>query len=76
MELIKNLSIMLENEQIFFPADDKQLIHELEAFQYELLPSGKFRYNAPEGLHDDEVNALMLAAWGLKQEQNVAIQFL
>ena len=75
-DLINNLSVMLENEEIYYPADDKQLINELEAFQYELLPSGKFRYNAPEGLHDDEVNALMLCAWGLKSDKEIEISFI
>ena len=76
LDLIKNLSVMLENEKIYIPVEDKQCINELEIFQYEQTPSGKFRYNAPEGMHDDEVNALMLAAWGLKNQGGIEINFL
>ena len=42
----------------------KVLVDELEAFEYDILPSGKMRYNAPSGLHDDCVTSLGLATWG------------
>lgn len=73
--LIENLSIMLDNGEIWFPGDPAKkefspelqvLKSELEAFTYELSPSGNIQYNAPEGLHDDTVLALALAAWQLK----------
>ncbi len=77
--LIENLSIMLDNGEIWFPGDpDKkefsttvdsqfpELKNELESYTYELTPSGLISYNAPEGLHDDCVVALALAAWQLK----------
>jgi hypothetical protein len=35
---------------------------ELEAFTYDILPTGKVRYSAPMGMFDDCVTALMLAA--------------
>lgn len=76
MALIKNLSIMFENEEIFIPKEDKQMINELEIYQYNQLPNGKFQYGAPEGLHDDEVTALMLVAWGLKKEIEPQIIFV
>jgi hypothetical protein len=38
------------------------LWHELEAFTYDILPTGKVRYSAPMGMYDDCVTALMLAA--------------
>jgi len=76
LNLIKNLSVMLENEEIKIPAEDKQCLNELETFEYKLMPSGKFTYNAPEGMHDDEVNALMLACWGLKNRGGVEIDFI
>ena len=74
-ELIENLSIMFDNGEIFFPGnqvtkefryDLRILQSELEAYTYDLLPSGLIRYNAPEGLHDDCVIALALAAWEIK----------
>jgi hypothetical protein len=74
--LIENLSIMLDNGEIWFPGDPEKkeftpelqaLKSELEAFTYELSPSGLISYNAPEGLHDDCVIALALAAWHIKR---------
>ena len=41
------------------------MIEELKCFSYELLPSGKLRYEAPEGLHDDGVISLALAIRGM-----------
>lgn len=61
--LVVALMNAMEKGEIRYPADDV-LIGELEAFTYEELPSGKFRYSAPEGLHDDCVMALALAVWG------------
>jgi hypothetical protein len=49
------------------PVDQIQnLFTELEQFTYEILPSGKIRYSAPSGKHDDEVYSLALAVWYLK----------
>ena len=42
-----------------FPA----LGEELEAFSYEVLPSGKIRYSHPNGFHDDCVISLGMANW-------------
>lgn len=61
--LVTALAVALERTEISYPADDV-LLGELEAFAYEELPSGKFRYSAPEGLHDDCVISLGLAVWG------------
>jgi hypothetical protein len=77
--LIENLSIMLDEGTIWFPGDPKRkefdtkindqfpiLKSELENFTYKITPSSHIQYNAPEGLHDDCVIALALAAWQLK----------
>ena len=79
--LIENLSIMLDNDEIHFPGDPENkefttaepygldfptLKSELETYSYELTPTGAVTYGAPEGLHDDCVIALALAAWQLK----------
>ena len=61
--LVVSLMNAMEKGEISYPLDDV-LIGELEAFGYEELPSGKFRYSAPEGQHDDCVMALALAVWG------------
>lgn len=61
--LIENLRLALEQGSISIP-DDELLIEELEAYEYQVLPSGTLRYSAPEGKHDDTVIALALALWG------------
>lgn len=40
---------------------DQTLINELQSFEQEKLPSGVFRFSAPEGMHDDMVMSLALA---------------
>lgn len=62
--LIDNLAIRLEAGTIRL-MDCPELVSELLAFEYEVLPSRKVRMQAPEGMHDDGVIALALAAWGL-----------
>jgi len=87
--LIENLSIMLDNGEIWFPGNPEThefstqlneqfpvLKSELESFTYELLPSGLIRYGAPEGLHDDACLTLALCAWQLRNVGgNVEIGF-
>lgn len=68
-ELVKGLAVDLENENIFIPAEDKNCIAELEYYQYEQMATGKFRYGAPEGLHDDDVTALMLMSKALMDKK-------
>lgn len=65
-DLVQNLAVMIEQGAVKYPEIDV-LLHELEFYQYEMTPSGKFVYGAPDGYHDDAVTALMLAAWLLKQ---------
>lgn len=45
--------------------NDPMLIGELQAYEAERLPSGKFRYGAPSGMHDDMVMSLALAWHGI-----------
>ena len=64
--LIENLSLVLDERGITI-ADDPAtgvLVNELKAFAYEMGKTGRIRYGAPEGLHDDCVISLALAAWG------------
>lgn len=65
MNIITSLQVAFEQGQISFP-NIPVLINELEAFEYEMLTSGKFRYSAPEGYHDDCVISLSLANWGVE----------
>jgi hypothetical protein len=62
--LIDNAVLLVENRQVTFP-DLPALIAELEAYEYERLPSGHLRMTAPEGMHDDCVIAFALACWPL-----------
>ena len=66
-ELIELISISIEQGFITYP-EIPQLIQELESMAVELLPSGKFRYSAPQGYYDDSVMALGLALNGMKDK--------
>jgi hypothetical protein len=59
-QIVQALALAFERGDIRIP-DDAALIGELEAFEATRLPSGKWRYSAPDGMHDDTVIALALA---------------
>lgn len=65
--IIEQLIVAIEQGLISIPncPDTKFLIDELKCFTYEMLPSGKIRYTAPDGLHDDGVISLGLAIRGM-----------
>jgi len=58
-QIIENLSLAFERGAIEI-VNDPVLIGELQAFEMARLPSGKTRYAAPEGMHDDCVMSLAL----------------
>lgn len=63
--LIENLAKMLESDRLRIIPNEQQL-QELETFTYTINPeTQRYRYNAPEGLTDDIVNALALSVWDL-----------
>jgi hypothetical protein len=62
--LIDNLALMLEQGRLRL-MDIPEQTAELTAFEYEVLPSRKVRMQAPEGMNDDIVIGLALAAWGM-----------
>ena len=66
-ELIEQLIVAIEQGLIGIPGcpQTEFLVDELKAFSYEMLPSGRFRYEAPSGLHDDGVISLGLAVRGI-----------
>lgn len=68
-DLIENLSQMIETKQLTYP-NIPELINELGMFGYHRRASGTYEYSAPDGYHDDCVNALALAAWQLKNSHN------
>lgn len=59
-DLINTLSLALERDKLAI-LPDPVLLHELQAYTMERLPSGRYRYSAPPGGHDDTVIALALA---------------
>ena len=61
--LIEKLKVAIEMKMIKIP-DIQVLIEELIAYESIALPSGNYRYSAPEGKHDDCVISLALALWG------------
>jgi hypothetical protein len=67
MNLITSLQVAFEKSELSFPQIEV-LIDELEAFEYEMLPSGKFRFSAPENYHDDCVISLALANWAKNRQ--------
>lgn len=68
------LQLAFEREEIGIP-DDSVLIGELEAYKATRLPSGRWRYEAPEGMHDDTVVALALAYEAANRPARISIQY-
>jgi hypothetical protein len=66
--LVEQMMIAIEQKLISIPDHEKTkvLIDELKDFTYTLLPSGKIKYEAASGHHDDCVISLGLAIWGIK----------
>jgi len=71
-DVIVALQLAFERGDIGIP-DDDVLIGELQAFEATRLPSGRWRYEAPEGLHDDCVISLALAWEAANRPQNVRV---
>lgn len=58
------LALAFERQEIEI-INDPVTVGELQAYEMERLPSGTFRYNAPDGMHDDTVMSLALAYHGV-----------
>jgi hypothetical protein len=58
--LMQALAVAIQSRAIGYP--DGPIRHELEAFEFDVRPSG-VRYSAPDGFCDDCVCALALANW-------------
>ena len=71
-QLVEHLSVQIEQEAISFPPI-KEIIHELEIFQYEITRAGNIRYSAPQGYHDDCVMSLALAVWKARRTNTPTI---
>lgn len=60
--MISAVEVGIDQHQLWFP-EDPTVRAEFAAFDYEKLPSGLYKYGAPEGQHDDTVTAAILAHW-------------
>jgi hypothetical protein len=58
--LVENLAAGIEAGEVTVPAET-MLATELGVFEYETTSAGNIRYGAPEGHHDDTVDALAMA---------------
>ena len=67
--MINYLSNKIEKQEISYP-DIPELVDELRIYEYEVLPSGRLRMNAPSNKHDDCVISIGLAVWQLKDAFN------
>jgi len=63
-DIIEKLSIWIEQKRIKMLKIDDTLF-EFDNFSYEIGPTGRIRYTAPEGYNDDIVIAHALAVWSM-----------
>lgn len=71
VELIENLKLRFALQQVTIP-EERELIRELEAYKYSLTPSGRVKYEAPQGFHDDTVISLALSIWNKVPHKTLA----
>lgn len=64
-DLIEKLSIWIEQKRVHILNVEEALL-EYDNFNYEVGDTGKIRYGAPQGFHDDIVIADALAIWSLQ----------
>ena len=69
--MVQNLMLLIEDGVLRVPwplyqtdsvTDTAHIWKELEAYSYVITATGRIRYEAPRGFHDDCVTALFLAA--------------
>lgn len=64
-DIIEKLSIWIEQGKMrMLPI--QETLYEFDNFSYEIGPSGKVRYGARQGFHDDIVISHALSIWGLQ----------
>lgn len=60
-KMVRQLGADLDSGEAFVLPEQ---LEEFKHYTYTISPSGKFKYEARAGHHDDEVSAKMLANWG------------
>ena len=80
--MLQNLMLLIEEGVLRIPKpgtiadpshDTTHLWRELEAYSYSITSTGRIRYEAPRGFHDDCVTALFLAASSMPLMMNATI---
>tara|TARA_B100001248_G_scaffold80626_1_gene58516 strand:- start:11616 stop:12932 length:1317 start_codon:yes stop_codon:yes gene_type:complete len=81
-QMVQNLMLLIEEGVLRIPKpgtiadpshDTTHLWRELEAYSYSITSTGRIRYEAPRGFHDDCVTALFLAASSMPLMMNATI---
>lgn len=75
-EIVDSMALTLERQAIEL-LDHPIATGEMEAYESTRLPSGVYRYSAPEGMHDDTVMGRMLALSGAQRPkmQSASVDF-
>ena len=75
-EIVDGMALALERRAIEL-LDHPIATGEMEAYESKRLPSGVYRYSAPEGMHDDTVMGRMLALHGSQRPkmQSASVDF-
>lgn len=66
-DLITKLSLWIEQKRVWL-INQEEAKYEYDNYSYTLGPTGKVRYGAPEGFHDDIVTADALGVWDLQAQ--------
>lgn len=61
-EVVQELVRMFNEHRLLLPPDEREIVSELRAFQYEITPAKKLRMEATGSGHDDIVMSLALLA--------------
>ena len=72
-QLVEKLSVFIEQKKLKMLANE-DTIREFNNFTYDISSSGKIRYEAPTGQHDDIVMSHALAVWQLRETYKVEQQ--
>lgn len=70
--LIEALALAIERQDAVL-LNDRVQTAELQAYAFDRLPGGGFRYSAPSGAHDDTVIALALAYHGARSSGSLIL---
>jgi len=73
--LIEALIMTIERGEIQYP-EIKELLHELDIFEYQLGATGTVKYSAPPGYHDDCVISLALANWSVHNAVRTGVRYV